>query len=947
MSEPVIPYDKQLPGIQGRLPWVEPVSYLVKDETASTGWREETSGRRPSPIFLVPKIREAVDAWRSSGYQGASDVTKRLFEYWFEEDHEVQNFEVPFRYHFCQREAIDTLAWLVEIANQRDAKNLIQKYHTFYMDTLTESNLSFQTTTDGKRQVRRYIPERSDFGAQDLPPKDLRRFAFKMATGSGKTWVMAMTIVWSHLHSRLVPDSNLSTNFLIVAPNVIVYQRLEKDFANNQIFHELPLIPPELKRVFSQRVILRGESTEPDPSGNLFLTNIHQLYESRDQEWTPSNAVEALLGKPASGIATSGQRSMMERIKLLNDLVIINDEAHHVHDEDLAWSRSLLSINQALPNGVSLWLDFSATPKDQNGMFFPWTVCDYPLAQAVEDRIVKAPIIVDQDSPEKPAHEPTRVTKEDVVEKYGHWLRSATERWKEHYQSYNALNVRPVLFIMAEKNAYADAIGQALYSSPEYGFKESEVLIIHTDNTGEVRKGDVDKARQAARDIDKDTNKIKVIVSVMMLREGWDVRNVSVVLGLRPFTAKAEILPEQVIGRGLRLMPQIGPDRTQTLEVLGTPNLLRFLREQLETEGVSVTVTKKPPPLPVKITPLQEKMEYDINIPITKPDMYHNLRDLSNLDLTLLDPIFQQEDLDERYRIRLRMEFATTETEVHQANIAVESTVSVKDLLSNITQKVAKQTGLSGQFHELYPTVQDYVRERCFGRTIDLNDQNTSSHLSRSELQEAISKYLASQIGTLTVERRRIEFENLDNHLSDTPSFSWRRDLPLLEARKTIFNSVATYNPFERRFAEFLDQAEDVLRFAALGTTEQGGSGTAFRVNYLKLSGAIGFYHPDWVVVQDTEAGELNWIIETKGRIWEGTEQKDAAMRDWCRKVSAATGAPWKYIRVNQNQFRPELGTLRSLVVDIIKNEMFTERDNRETTMSLEEILEARDEGHA
>lgn len=941
MVEPVISYDKELPGIQGRLPWLEPVSYLVKDETASTGWREDTSGRRPSPLLLVPKIREAVDAWRSSGYQGASDVTKRLFEYWFEEDHEVQNFEVPFRYHFCQREAIETLVWLVEIANQRDTKDLIQNYHTLYEDTLTENNLSFQTTANGKRQIIR-----NNFGTpQDLPPKDLRRFAFKMATGSGKTWVMAMTIVWSFLHRRLVTNSNLSTNFLIVAPNIIVYQRLEKDFANNQIFHEFPLIPLELKEVFSQKVILPGESTEPGPFGNLFLTNIHQLYELRDQEWTPSNAVETLLGRPASGITTSSQISMMERIKLLKDLVIVNDEAHHVHDEDLAWSRSLLSINQALPNGVNLWLDFSATPKDQNGMFFPWTVCDYPLAQAVEDRIVKAPIIVDQDSPEKPTHEPTKVTKEDIVEKYGHWLRSATERWKEHYQSYNVLGVRPVLFIMVERNTHADAIGQALYSNPEYGFKESEILIIHTYKNGQIK--DIDKARQVARDIDKATNQIKVIVSVMMLREGWDVRNVSVVLGLRPFTAKSEILPEQLIGRGLRLMTQISPDHQQTLEVLGTPNLLRFLREQLETEGVSVTVTKKPPPLPVIISPIQEKLEYDINIPITKRDIFHHLRDLSNLDLTLLDPIFQQEDLDERYRISLRMEFATTETEVHQANIAVESTIPVKELLSSITQKVAKQTGLSGQFHELYPTVQNYVRERCFGRTIDLNDQNTSSHLSRSELQEAISRYLASQIGTLTVERRHIEFENLDHHLSDTQAFSWRRDLPPLEARKTIFNFVATYNPFERKFAEFIDQAEDVLRFAALGTTEQGGSGTAFRVNYLKPSGAIGFYHPDWVVVQDTEAGELNWIIETKGRVWEGTEQKDAAMRDWCRKVSTATDTPWKYIRVNQNQFRPELGTLRSLVVDIIKNEMFTERDNRETTMSLEEILEARDEGRA
>ena len=137
--------------------------------------------------------------------------------------------------------------------------------------------------------------------------------------------------------------------------------------------------------------------------------------------------------------------------------------------------------------------------------------------------------------------------------------------------------------------------------------KESEVLVIHTDAAGEITKKDLDKAREAARDIDKAESKIKAIVSVMMLREGWDVRNVTVVLGLRPFTAKAEILPEQVIGRGLRLMTQIGPDRTQTLEVLGTRNLLNVLRDQLEAEGVGVATTKTDPPQPVIIAPIQER----------------------------------------------------------------------------------------------------------------------------------------------------------------------------------------------------------------------------------------------------------------------------------------------------------------------------------------------------
>lgn len=949
MAKSIISYDKDLPEIADRRPWEPPSSHLVKSEDEPTEWSEKP-GRRESQLLLVPKIRDQVDAWRDSGYKGATGVTQRLFEYWFEEDHIVAGFETPFRYHFCQREAMETLVWLTEIANPQNAEALIHGYGTFHNPSLTEQGVKFQTTMDGKRQIRRYIPERKDYGFQDLPPENLSRYAFKMATGSGKTWAIAMAVVWSRFHRQFVPDSELSTNFLIVAPNVIVYQRLEKDFADNRIFHELPLIPPEWKGNFSQKVILRGESTEPSPAGNLFLTNIHQLYESRDQEWTATNAVEAILGRPVVAPETSGQRSMLERVKSLKDMVVFNDEAHHVHNEELAWSRSLLSIHQTLPNGVTLWLDFSATPKDQNGLFFPWTVCDYPLAQAVEDRIVKAPIIVDNVDPN--TYEPDKVTKTDVVEKYGPWLRAAVERWKEHHQTYDPLQVRPVLFIMAERNAYADALGEALYSNPEFGFSKSEVLIIHTDKTGEVRKGPrgkhLEKARQAARDIDKSTNKIKVVVSVMMLREGWDVRNVTVVLGLRPFTAKAEILPEQVIGRGLRLMTQVSPDQTQTLEVLGTPKLLDVIREQLETEGVSVTSTKTPPARPIIIEPTQERMEFDIKIPITKGNLDYNWRNLADLDPNSLQSILENEDLDEVHRLRLRMEFATTETEVQQADIALDATTSTRNILSSITNKIAKKVGLSSRFSELYPKVETYVKERCFGRAVNLDGDNIRSHLSRSEIQEVISNYLAAQIGNLTVERRRIEFEKPDYRLSETNPFSWRRDLPPpMVSRKTIFNYVATFNPFERKFAEFLDQAADVLRFAALGTTEQGGSGTAFRVNYLKPSGAIGLYHPDWVVVQKAEEGEINWIIETKGRVWEDTERKDKAMQDWCHRVSSATGNPWKYIRVNQSEFRPEMDSLRSLVVHIVSKQMFTERDNRETTMSVEEILDARNEGRA
>ena len=103
-----------------------------------------------------------------------------------------------------------------------------------------------------------------------------------------------------------------------------------------------------------------------------------------------------------------------------------------------------------------------------------------------------------------------------------------------------------------------------------------------------------------------------------------------------------------------------------------------------------------------------------------------------------------------------------------------------------------------------------------------------------------------------------------------------------------------------------------MLRFAALGTTEQGDSVTPFRVDYLKPSGAIGFYHPDWVVVQKTTAGEVNWIIETKGRVWESTTTKDEAIHDWCERITEATRTSWRYARVDQIDFDSRKATALS-----------------------------------
>ena len=944
MAESVVGYQQVLPEVPGRLPWRRPTEHLVKDETESTGWRV-ASGRRRSDRLLVPAIREAVDAWRAARYPGASAVARRLFDYWFEEEHEIDGFETPFRYHFCQREAIETLVWLVEVEGAKDAEALITAWGRAPSGMLP-SQMAFRHPVGAARQVR--LPGGQ---WQDLPPEGLGRFAFGMATGAGKTWVMAMVVAWAYLHRRLEADSGLASNFLIVAPNVIVYERLREDFGANRVFRRLPLIPPEWKADFDLRVVLAREGEAIRTHGNLILTNVQRLYRRRDGARTNENPVTAILGPvPPKDIGTVQERALEERLGSLDDLIVVNDEAHHVHDEGLEWSRSLLRLHDTLPSGLSLWLDFSATPRDSAKRFFAWTVCDYPLAQAVEDRIVKAPVIVrrsgDRDAP---ADDSEDVARGSAVYRYGFLVRAAVERWREHTMAFGKLGIRPVLFVTAENNADADAIGAYLDSTPEFGIQPHAVLVIHTDNSGEVRKKHLERARRAARQIDRPDSGIQVIVSVMMLREGWDVRNVSVVLGLRPFTAKSEILPEQVVGRGLRLMRGIGPERTQTLEVLGTRQLLETLRGQLETEGVGVATVPEGGPMAELVMPLEERRQYDIAFPRFGASLRREVAKLEDLDVRTLEPIYAGDALSEPERIRLQMDFAITETTVSQEEI--EDVRPSREVLAQIARRIGEESRLAGVglFAHLYPLVRDYVKTRCFGQEVDVEDRRVLGALTRVGIREGVVRYLAREIGSVVSVRRRDEFEAGERRLSETHPFHWRRNLPLFRAKKTVFNQVATYNDFEKRFAEFLERAEDIQRFSALAATEQGSAGVLFRVDYLKASGAIGFYYPDWIAVQETKDGEVHWILETKGYVWEGTELKDAAMRRWCGRAREATGVRWRYRRVDQVDFEAFCEanrTLGGLLGDIMVRHMDAERAAR-PPMSAEEVRRARDEGRA
>jgi type III restriction enzyme len=246
--------------------------------------------------------------------------------------------------------------------------------------------------------------------------------------------------------------------------------------------------------------------------------------------------------------------------------------------------------------------------------------------------------------------------------------------------------------------------------------------------------------------------------------------------------------------------------------------------------------------------------------------------------------------------------------ELGEEEISMVSPIQARDAMARITQLATKTANLTDDFNKLYPLTRTYIQNRCFGETIDLDSEELSIFLSDPMHREQIVSRLAKALGELVSVKDPVKIDGKPIMLGKVKPFLWNRKR--LECKKTIFNFVPVWNDFEAAFAEFLDHAKDVNSFSALAEYN-----TEFYVNYQKPSGALGQYFPDWVVQVEIEGVTEFWIVETKGRVWEGTKEKDAAVKYWCEQVSLESNTRWKYIRVNQDWWnKHSFGTFQALV---------------------------------
>jgi type III restriction enzyme len=841
---------------------------------------------RVSTAPLVPGIREKVKAWRGGDYKGISATTRILLNYWFCTDHRLPDGR-KFKYHYFQQEAVETLIYLYEVAEIRRHKGLVETF-----------------AIRGDLRLLQY--------------DDFARYCVKMATGSGKTKVISLAVAWQFFNAVAEARDDFAKTFLLIAPNVIVFERLRTDFEGGRIFRVDPIIPPELQ-IFWQdfQFYMRGEAERASSLGALYLTNVQQFYERPDAGQDEPEELAAVLG-PKPPAQTSEIEDFTSRIADRGGpVVVLNDEAHHTHEEGSEWNKVIRRLHADTAGGLAAQLDFTATPRHSKGQLFSWTVYDYPLKQAIIDNVVKHPLKgIAQGIGEQPS--------QIASVKYQAYLAAGVERWKEYREQLVPLGKKPILFVMMNDTEEADDVGDWLRTKypSEFGANpsnEKQLLIIHTDRSGEVSKRDLDVARRVAREVDDQKSPINCIVSVMMLREGWDVQSVTVIVGLRPYSSKAKILPEQTVGRGLRLMFRGASGYVERVDVIGNKTFIEFVEQlereediQLETFKIGEKVSI------VTIAPDPNKMDKDIAIPVLSPILTRKkslAEEIAGLDVGAFNsPRLPRKQGDSAAKtFRYEGYDLVTLQKLIERDYTIPEPQTAEEVIGYYARRIAQDVKLPSQFSVLVPKVREFLETKAFGEPVTLNEPAMIRAISSNVAHYVTVKTFAEALRKLVISELEPQLLHAGRPLSETPPFPWSRQT--LPAEKCIFNLIPCLNNFEKEFAQFLQRAPDVERFAKL--PEQFG----FAIEYTDNAGNLRFYEPDFVAL--TGEGTY-YIVETKGLEDTNVANKDRAAQLWCENATQLTGEPWAYLKVLQTAYKQLQPTEFADLLVLAQGSLFT-----------------------
>lgn len=843
------------------------------------------------------------------------------------------------------------------------------------------------------------------------------KYCLKMATGTGKTWVLQALLVWQLLNKTAaldagIDDARFTRRFLVVAPGLIVYERLldallgrerpdgSRDFATADICRcaELFLPPAHRERVlqfFRANVCAKQDiGLKATGNGLIALTNWHLLAEVGEavDEAETEDALLAPGARPAAdevvrqvlpllpGKAAGNALDTLDRrwsrgnvlafLAELPDLLVFNDEAHHIHElkkdgepAEVEWQKSLSRIAEGKGRRF-VQVDFSATPYNERPgrgrnaagrkVWFPHIVVDFDLKQAMARGLVKSLVL---DKRKELASRPLddldfKAEREDdgtlrLSEGQRVMLRAGLAKLRRLETEFARLDPQrpPKMLVVCEDTAVTPLVAEFLRDE---GLDEDDVLTVDSGKKAELGEKDWAPLRQRLFDVDRHPRP-KVIVSVLMLREGFDVNNICVIVPLR--ASSAGILLEQTIGRGLRLMwrePEYADSKrenrerlnrheepTSLIDVLSIVEHPRFadFYEELMRDGLAGTSSGDDGDDTSVVGDMEmvglreDHAAFDFAIPFilreaeeTLDHMPINVADLppftamsrnSLAELIGKGDTFTSQDLQ-----------SSTLFGDYRVDGAVLNVSGYNELLTRLTRRIGQALsqplpkGNRVAEHVAMPYLQvgtaalataidDYIHEVLFGPGFEpLDDeqwrllmlQPVVEHLVRVFALALVKSESAGLDGVAEVVHRR---------LSEVVQLPMRASCSMAVDKCIYLRQgwPARSGGLERAFIEWAHNDAQVLAFCKLSETRHDFA----RLRYVREDGLPGFYFPDFLV----RTADAIYLAETKAQqqtSHPNVRRKLKAAAAWCRRINelpadARDERQWHYALIGEDVF--------------------------------------------
>ena len=883
-------------------PFEEPTCYwayeegqpVLKEGRRSAGYYLKARTRGPQMAMLeeefvsldqVNTIRERVKAWRERGYPGVTPITRQLLKYWSNPERERKLF-------FCQREAAETLLWLVE-ASPAEKQGI----------TIPKDN-------------------------------GVTRYACKMATGSGKTVVMGMVIAWQLLNKLANPqDRRFSDAVLLVCPNLTIRERLKV------------LLPSKHGNYYDKFDLVPRGLLERLQQGKFEVTNWH-LFQPQDD--SRSRSVVQRGGESDHAFCNR----VLKELGAKQNILVINDEAHHAYrpaplaeevkaqlsaeeikerEEATVWVSGLDRI--ASNRGINFCADFSATPfyikgsGYEEGAPFPWIISDFGLVDAIESGVVKIPRVpvddntgalipkyfrlweaINQALPASERQTARRRAKpESVLREAEGALATLASEWKKAFDEFRRAGspVPPVMIAVCDNTDLSKLVHEHIArgnvlpelangSNGEITFRIDTKLLAEAETAmeGETKAKAAERLRKVVDTIgklewedegDPPGKHIRCVVSVGMLNEGWDAQNVTQILGLRAFTS--QLLCEQVVGRGLRRLNYDDFSEPEYVDVYGVP----FEVIPVKKKPVSRTEVAKVSTL---VRALPERKHLEIIFPRVEGyvvDVKTRIRlNLEGIPYLEIDPGSEPTEVTVKpalgYRIgrpdRLGpgLEVAHDRNPFHRDK---RLQATVYEIAAELTRRLKERREELGARHTLFPQVVHavwwYLEER-----VVLKQDAPLEEVALLKYKQRIIERLTEAIepDTEAGEPPILPVIERFRPIGSTSEVLFRTLRPCVGTTKSHISHIVLDAPrWEHSVAYQLERLPEVIAYARNDHLD-------FTIPY-EWHGARHEYRPDYIIRWHCEDGqEVNVILEVKGFETEQDRQKETAARRWVRAVN-------------------------------------------------------------